>query len=211
MKLTVRTAHHEGVVCREVVARLDPVEPLVPIGQQRHVASAADPRFLAAGIEPLEHRHRQAVVVPVAGGDDLAVAGDGFGHAADRAFVQGVGERLAGDLARRIPAGGEDRVAGAQGVSRLRGHAADIAGELDAAGLGEDFEKGAAGGGGPAVLADGGGHGADGEVGRGLRQRVGDAEASPFGDCGVRGGAGVCDWFVVLTLHEPYWNISRGL
>jgi hypothetical protein len=152
-KLTVRHGFEEGGRGL-LLALADEGQPFVPAAHQREVLRAKLRRAVAALVETVQHRDRQAGVEAVACRYHLAVPGDGVGHAADRLFVERVRERRTGDLARGVPARREDRIAGAQRVGGLLAQPAIFAGEADAASLGENFEKEAAGEGRPAVAAE---------------------------------------------------------
>ena len=151
-KLTVRRGFEDGLR-RLLLALADELQPFVPVAHEREVARPKLDGAVAALVEPMEHGDRQARIETVALGDDLAILPDRVGDAVDGLFVERVGERRPGKLARGIPAGGEQRVAGAQRIGRLLGQLRIFAGEADAACLGQHFEKEPTGERRPAVAA----------------------------------------------------------
>ena len=151
-KLTVWRGLQEGLG-RPLLAAADVGQEFLPIADDGEVLRAELDRAVAALVETVENGDRQAAVEAMALGDDLAVLDDGLGHSVDGLFEKRVGELGAGDLARRVPAGGEQGIAGAKGVGGLLRQLRPAARLADPPGLGERLEEEAAGEGRPAVAA----------------------------------------------------------
>ena len=111
---------------------------------------------LREAVEAAEDGEAEAVVDDVALADQLAVAVDLLDIAFHRAGEERVGKPLARDAQRRVPGGGEDRVAPPGGISAGDGHAGGFASLGDDRGLGEGFAEDRHLLAGPAVVADNG-------------------------------------------------------
>lgn len=96
---------------------------------------------LGDAIEPAEEAEREAVVVAVALADNRAVAVDLLDDAVQRPCEQLVGEPVAREMERGLPARGEQRIAVAQVVGGLGAHAGGLGGVGDDAPLREIVEE----------------------------------------------------------------------
>ena len=116
-------------------------------------APASAGELICDPIEPPENLQAEAVVEEVALADQLAVLVNLLDIALHRAREERVGEPLPGDAQRRVPGGGEDRIAAARGVGAGNAHARGVTGFGDDGRLGERFAEGGHLLAGPAVVA----------------------------------------------------------
>ena len=107
-------------------------------------------------VEAAENGEPKAVVDHVALPDQLAVLVDLLDIALHRAGEQRVGKPLPSDGQRRVPGGGEDRVAAAGRISARNAHARLVAAFGNNGSVGERFAEVGHPLTGPAVVADSG-------------------------------------------------------
>ena len=155
-----RLGHTLVVADAERVDRMLPVEASVArcrspvLARERQVPRTDGHAAFGQPVEAAEDGEAEAVVDEVAFADQLAVLVDLLDIALHRAGEERVGEPLPRNAQRRVPGGGEYRVAAARGVGARNAHAGLVAGFGDDGGFGEGFTEDRHLLAGPAVVAD---------------------------------------------------------